>query len=212
MGKRYDTIVIGAGLGIVPSIMSIYIETEKSFSELRNRYYSTCFYDSRLFDLHRMADLHRADFDQRPFILCDYSQINATLASEGKVYPVLSLFNYYADQTGLSREAYRSKKETALSTLMERLYRKLPQIRGPVLRSEATTALTMERYLQTPQGSAYGFSRKHRQALLFRPGARSTLKNLYYASAWTLPGGGFGGAISGGKTCANAILKDLGIQ
>ncbi|MDX9777747.1 MAG: NAD(P)/FAD-dependent oxidoreductase [bacterium] len=201
-----------AKLEIAPSIMSVYIETDKPLSELGNAFYSTCFYDSRPFDLHGMADLHRTDYDQRPFILCDYSQIDAALAPEGKGYAVLSLFDYYADWAGLSPEAYRSKKAAAVTTQMERLYRKLPQMRGHVLRTEAATARTMERYLQTPQGSAYGFSQKPRQALLFRPGARSTVKNLYYASAWTLPGGGFGGAISGGKICADTILKDLGIR
>lgn len=98
------------------------------------------------------------------------------------------MFDYYKDWTDLSEEAYQNKKEVAVATLMERLYRKFPEMQAHVIRTEAATAKTMERYLQTPEGTAYGFSQKPRQALLFRPGPRSTLKNLYYASAWTLPG------------------------
>lgn len=194
-----------------PSIMSIYIALDKPLKELGNDFYSSSFYDEQAFSLREMAALHRADFDRRSFILCDYSQIDSGLAPEDSGYAVISLFDYYKDWTDLSEEAYQNKKEVAVATLMERLYRKFPKMRDHVIRTEAATAKTMEYYLQTPEGTAYGFSQKPRQALLFRPGPRSTLKNLYYASAWTLPGGGFGGAMSSGKICADAIMKDHGI-
>ena len=70
----------------------------------------------------------------------------------------------------------------------------------------------MKRYLQTPGGTAYGYSQTPHQAILFRPGASSPINNLYFASAWTLPGAGFGGAMSAGLICAEQIKKDLGIE
>ncbi|MBN2781021.1 MAG: FAD-dependent oxidoreductase, partial [Candidatus Marinimicrobia bacterium] len=76
-------------------------------------------------------------------------------------------------------------------------------------RVEAATAKTMKHYLQTPEGTAYGFAQHPNQAILFRPGARSPIKNLYFASAWTLPGGGFGGAMGSGHICSAEIIKDL---
>ena len=37
---------------------------------------------------------------------------------------------------------------------------------------------------------------------------KSPIENLYFASAWTFPGGGFGGAIFSGYLCAIGILYD----
>ncbi|MDD3966575.1 MAG: NAD(P)/FAD-dependent oxidoreductase [Candidatus Marinimicrobia bacterium] len=198
-------------LEVGPSILSLYIALDKPLKELGNAFYSSCFYDSRPFTIREMAELHHADFEWRPFILCDYSQIDSRLCSPNNGFAVLSMFDYYKDWSGLPEIFYRRKKEAVKTTLMERLYRHFPQLHGHVLRTEVATAKTMERYLQTPEGTAYGFSQKARQALLFRPGPRSSVKNLYYASAWTMPGGGFGGAMSSGKICADAVIKDLGI-
>ncbi|MCG3222527.1 MAG: FAD-dependent oxidoreductase [Candidatus Heimdallarchaeota archaeon] len=38
---------------------------------------------------------------------------------------------------------------------------------------------------------------------------KSPIENLYFASAWTSPGGGFGGAIISGYLCAISILHNL---
>jgi len=39
---------------------------------------------------------------------------------------------------------------------------------------------------------------------------KSPVKNLYFASAWTNPGGGFTGAILSGWFCANELNRMLG--
>ncbi|MDZ7821035.1 MAG: NAD(P)/FAD-dependent oxidoreductase [Candidatus Marinimicrobia bacterium] len=191
------------------SIMTVYIATDKPLREMGNRHYSSNFYDSKTFTLSEMGKLHGADFDERPFILCDYSQIDAGLAPPGKGYAVLSLMDYLRDWEGLSEEEYRRKKKRAVGMLIDRLREKFPGLREHIIHVEAATARTMKRYLQTPEGTAYGYAQTPRQAILFRPGVRSPLKNLYFASAWTLPGGGFGGAMGSGHLCAKKIRKDL---
>ncbi len=190
-----------------PSIMTVYIATDKPLKDMGNRYYSSNFYDSEPFSLRNMADYHHSDFDKRPFILCDYSQIDSRLMPAGKGYAVLSMMDYYRDWKDLSEEDYKKKKERAVSLLIDRLSRCFPELKEHIIRVEAATARTMKRYLQTPEGTAYGFAQTPRQAILFRPGVRSPVKNLYFASAWTMPGGGFGGAMSSGQICAREIMK-----
>ena len=38
---------------------------------------------------------------------------------------------------------------------------------------------------------------------------KSLVKNLYFASAWAAPGGGFTGAVIGGWFCAHEVQKAL---
>ncbi|MBN2780471.1 MAG: NAD(P)/FAD-dependent oxidoreductase, partial [Candidatus Marinimicrobia bacterium] len=85
-----------------PSIMTVYIAMDKPLKAMGNTCYSCNYYDSKNFTLKEMAALHRADFDERPFILCDYSQLDSQLTPEGSGYAVLSLFDYYEDWAGLS--------------------------------------------------------------------------------------------------------------
>ena len=194
-----------------PSIFTLYLATDKPLREMGNAYYSGNYYDSRDFSLKDMAEYHASDFDRRPFILCDYSQIDSRLAPEGSGYAVLSMIDHYGDWEGLPEEAYRRKKERAVKLLMERMYGMFPGLRDHVLRVEAATARTLKDYIRTPEGTAYGFAQRPDQAILFRPGVRSPVGGLYFASAWTLPGGGFGGAMNSGQMCAAAVKEDLGI-
>jgi phytoene dehydrogenase-like protein len=68
------------------------------------------------------------------------------------------------------------------------------------------TAKTMQRYLKTPNGTAYGFAPTPKQ--FFRiPKVRSDkMDNLYFVGAWVI-GGGFSPAITSGWMCAEEIEK-----
>jgi len=201
-----------AGMDVGPSIMTVYIAMDKPMKALGNTYYSCNYYDSKKFTLKEMAALHASDFDTRPFIMCDYSQVDSKLFPEGAGYVVLSLFDYYKDWDGLSDEEYKQKKARATNMLVDRLCAKFPGLSEHIVRVETATAKTMKHYLQTPEGTAYGFAQYPKQALIFRPGVRSPIKNLYFASAWTMPGGGFGGAMASGHFCAAEIKKILRID
>lgn len=196
---------------IAPSIMTVYIALDKPLKEMGNTRYSSNYYDAKDFSIKDMASLNRSDFYTRPYILCDYSQIDSQLTPKEQGYVVLSMMDYYKDWKDLSDEEYKRKKERASAIMIDRVCENFPEMRDHIIRVEVATAKTMKRYLQTPEGTAYGFDQTPNQAILFRPGVRSPIKNLFFASAWTLPGAGFGGAMSSGHICAAEIKKDLGI-
>src|SRR5262249_26591320 len=54
------------------------------------------------------------------------------------------------------------------------------------------------RYTKNPGGTPYGYAQSPSQSGLSRIPAKSDIKNLYFASAWSFPGGGFTGTITGG--------------
>ena len=204
--KKYGKYRIG------PSIMTVYITLDKPLKELGNDYYSLVFYKNKGMTFKDIPRLYKADFRERPFILCDYSQIDSKLAPEGKGYLVLSLMDYLKDWKDLSESDYKFKKKQVGDILVDRVCEHFPSMREHIEDVEVATAKTMKRFLQTPGGTAYGYENSPSQALIFRPGAQSPIPNLYFASAWTLPGAGFGGAITSGEICSTQIKQDLGID
>ncbi len=82
-----------------------------------------------------------------------------------------------------------------------------PGIKYAVDFYEVGTAKTIERYTLNPGGSVYGFAQIPSQTGKNRLSPESSIKNLYCASAWTQPGGGFGAALGSGYMAANKILK-----
>lgn len=204
--KKYDKFSIG------PSIMTLYVALDKPLSELGNDYYSLILYNSKNFKLENFAALNRGDFKDRPAILCDYSQLDSKLSPEGKGYLVLSLMDYLKDWEDLSESDYKFKKKEVTDILLKRIYELFPKMEEHLEHVELATARTMKHYLMTPNGTAYGYTNTPKQSLIFRPRAKSGIPNLYFASAWALPGAGFGGALTSGNICAAQIKKDLGIS
>jgi phytoene dehydrogenase-like protein len=107
----------------------------------------------------------------------------------------------------LTRAEYKKRKEEICQILIGRLEEFLPGIRNEIEYYELGTAKTVERFTLNPGGSPNGFAQTLKQSGLKRIGIKSPVKGLYFASAWTFPGGGFTGAIISGYLCALKILK-----
>jgi phytoene dehydrogenase-like protein len=115
--------------------------------------------------------------------------------------------DYISDWENLSQEEYKAKKERVAQILIERLNRVIPGIRDEIEYYEVATPKTIKRYTLNPQGTPFGFAQIPGQAGIKRINQRSPIENLYFASAWTMPGGGFTGAILSGYLCAEGILR-----
>lgn len=137
----------------------------------------------------------------------DYGQIDSKLASEGKSVGSICTSDYLSDWEQLSREDYILKKKDVAETFIQRLNDVYPRIKDAVDYYEIGTAKTIQRYTLNPGGSVHGFSQIPSQAGKNRLPHESSIENLYFASAWTQPGGGFGAALGSGYMVANKILK-----
>jgi phytoene dehydrogenase-like protein len=194
-------------LEIACSILSIYLGFNKPVSELGNRHYSTCIVHDAI---HCQADLAkslRGDLRNRPFIFVDYSQIDSGLAPSGKSLGIIAAVDYISEWENLSSGEYKAKKEEAAKIFIERLDKVVPGSKDAIDYYEVGTPKTIKRYTLNPKGSAYGFAQLPSQAGMKRVKHKSPVENLYFASAWTMPGGGFSGAIIGGYFCAEEILR-----
>ncbi len=189
------------------AILNLYLGFKREVSELNNHSYSTFVVDEGTRTLKDAAKNVHADFSTRGFAFVDYSQIDSGLAPAGKSFGSLCTTDYLSDWEGLDKEQYREKKEMVAQILIGRLEKLIPGIRQEIEYYEIGTAKTLQRYTLNPGGVIYGYAQLPKQSgMLYRLPNRSPVKNLYFASAWSNPGGGFTGAILGGWFCAHEIL------
>lgn len=93
-------------------------------------------------------------------------------------------------------------------TLLQRLEKQFPGIRKCIEYFEVATPKTMRRYTLNPKGAVYGYAQTPQQSGDKRLRNNFLIPNLYFASAWAFPGGGFAGAISGGFLTALKMWKE----
>ena len=189
-----------------PSIFTVYLGFKKPPKTIGNQYYSTFVVDNSVQNAKDLAANARAGFDKRSFVFVDYGMIDAGLAPEGKSVGVICTMDTADEWKDLDKKAYRQKKEESIRLLMQRLDRVLPGIEKIVEYKEAATPLTIERYTLNPGGSPYGYAQTLNQSARKRLPVKSKIPGLYFASAWSTPGGGFSGAILSGYTCALNVL------
>ena len=191
-----------------PSILTVYLGFKKPPKTLGNQHYSTFVIDDSVNNAREIAGNARADFDKRSFVFVDYGMIDSGLAPKGKATGVICTLDYASAWEGMDKTAYRRKKEEIAKTLLTRLDKIIPGMAKLVEYKEVATPLTIKRYTYNPEGTPYGFAQTPDQSARKRLPVKSLVPGLYFASAWSSPGGGFTGAILSGYTCALKVLRD----
>ena len=139
--------------------------------------------------------------ENRTKVFVDYSQIDSGLTDEEKSLGVICGVDYIKDWQGLDDKAYRAKKEALTQILIADLEKDYPGISALVEYAELGTAKTVQRYLQTPVGTAYGFAPTASQFFRVPESTSDKLNNLFFVGAWVI-GGGFTPAIMSGAMIA----------
>ena len=191
------------------SLISVYIGFKKAPKLLGNRHYSTILVGD---DVKSIADFNancNASWEDRNFAFVDYSQVDSRLAPEGKGFGAICAADYLSNWDKLDEDSYAKKKEEVAQVFIKRLEKLIPGISEQVEYYEVGTPKTIQRYILSPDGTAYGFAQTPKQAGNKRIPLKSPVKNLYFAGAWTFPGGGFTGAILSGFLCGNQVNNTL---
>ncbi len=194
-------------LKVACSLFSIYFGFKKPIKEIGNKHYSTFVADKNIKNQADLIKNYYGDYQKRGFVFVDYSQIDSGLAPVGKSVGSITTIDDLKNWDNLSEREYKAKKEKVAQIFIEKLEKLIPGIKEQIEFYEVGTPKTMKRYLLTPQGTPYGFAQIPTQAGFKRIEQKSPIKNFYFASAWTRPGGGFTGAILSGYACAKEILK-----
>ncbi|MCG3220985.1 MAG: NAD(P)/FAD-dependent oxidoreductase [Candidatus Heimdallarchaeota archaeon] len=196
-------------LDVGHSVLNIYLGFNKKPIEIGNTSYTTVVNDPSIIGLKQIADNHKGDYKKRNYIFVDYSQIDSMLAPSGKSIGVISAVDYIENWAGLSKAEYKTKKKEVAHIFIDRLYNIIPDIVGHVDFYYVSTPRTKVEYTLNPNGTFLGFANTVNQSGMKRLQNKSPIKNLYFASAWTFPGGGYSSTIISGWQCAKEVLKKL---
>ena len=194
---------------IGPSILTLYLGFNINLKELGNDNYSTFIIDKSLKSSNDFKSSYNDIIEKKGLVFVDYGQIDAGLTPDGYTLGSVCCADNIDDWEGLSNDDYKAKKERYTEVIINRLEKFYPGISNHIEYKELATAKTIKRYTLNPNGAVYGFAQTTTQAGPLRVQHTSPLKNLFFASVWTTPGGGFTGAIMAGHKCYQKVLKQL---
>ena len=193
------------------SLLSVYMVFDTNVSQkFPDMDYSTFCVDKEYFDKpfdRDNEDMLAQDIEKRGFVFVNYSKIDSGLSDrEDRYFGVITTLSSYEEWENLSKEEYRAKKEHARKAFEARLEAFFPGIMAHCIHSEFATPKTIERYTRAKKGTPYGWD-QDLEGFFARSAFKSkSVTNLYFASAFGFPGGGFTGALLSGYRTARKML------
>ncbi len=145
-------------------------------------------------------------YEKCGFLLTNYNSMDESLNENTKgvlTMTYIDNYNYWSSD----RDTYRSQKKEVIDKMISRLEEYYKGISKHIVVAELGTPRTMERYTKNPKGAVYGYEQSVKQAGRYRIKKETSISNLSLVGAWTNPGGGYEGAISGGMVEAERINK-----
>ena len=190
------------------SLLCMYLGFNTDVKKFGVKYYSNVFQGDDVKTLKDIYNNHHGDWSKRRFIFVDYNKVDSGLAPAHKSEGVICTVDYIEDWENLDKEDYNAKKEEVAQVLLQRLEKQYPGIRNSIEYYEVSTSKTIKRYTSNPSGSVYGYAQIKNQIASKRFRNNFLIPNLYFASAWAFPGGGFEGSIQGGFLAALQMNQD----
>ncbi|MDA0231510.1 MAG: NAD(P)/FAD-dependent oxidoreductase, partial [Proteobacteria bacterium] len=179
------------------SLFTVSLGLNRRPSELGFTHYSTMLIPDwleSLSDYSRSAILLADPPAERMPVMSvvDYSAVDSGLNPQGPYLVSVVGVDRVANWEGLDEQAYQSKRDTWLAAIIAEINRTFPGFADAVVQREMATALTMRRYLNTPEGAVYGFAAEPpsgRRTARTEKAVETNVPGLWLASAY----GGFGG-------------------
>jgi phytoene dehydrogenase-like protein len=184
------------------SLVSIYIGFKVNLKST----YGTKPYSTMFMEGEKIEELLNQPIERRGFGFVDYSQIDSGLTPDDKSFGAIALNGYMSEWEELSDEAYQAQKQVILDYCLDRLEQEYPEIRNYIEFAEVATPKTVQRYIKTEGGTAYGFAPTPLNMMKRFSAKSKTLSNVRFVGAWAF-GGGFSPAIMSGYQATKDLIK-----
>jgi prolycopene isomerase len=190
------------------SIFQVYLGVARSAPELGIRGHETMLNES--FDVE--AHYRRGLTFERPghMLFCCPNVVVPEVSPQGTSLVTLSAMTYGRPWVELAPERYHDTKRQLADQMLGWAEEHTPGLRDAIEVVEVGSPLTMMRYAGHPYGAIYGFENFPVSHTMLRPPPIGPLRGLFFAGAWTNPGGGYWPAISSGQITgeiASAMLE-----
>ncbi len=168
------------------------------------------------YDLNSSAQFEKMvaghfDGEEVCWFLNFFSNLDPSLAPEGK--STMGIFVLLAgdDWHNLSKAEYRDKKNVLVAQLIARAEQRIPGLSQHIETIEAGSPRTMSKFTGNRLGSINGFAQTVEQSgLLKRFPMRYPIKGLYQVGSWTFPGGGYVGSMLSAWVLVNRYFPAKG--
>lgn len=147
-------------------------------------------------------------YEECGFLLTNYNSMDKLLNEHNKGVLTMTYVDNY-DYWSDNKQVYKEQKIEVINKMINRLEKYYNGISNHIVVAELGTPKTMERYTSNPKGAVYGYEQSIKQSGRYRIKKETSIPNLSFVGAWTNPGGGYEGAISGGMVEAQRISKIL---
>jgi prolycopene isomerase len=134
-----------------------------------------------------------------------YNAAHPGISPPGTSMVVLTALAYGEPWSQVPPGDYVDTKNRIAGSMLDLAETLAPDLRRDAEVVEVSTPLTNMRYARTLGGSIYGFSQPPRDNMVWRMGYKGPLDGLYFAGAWTQPGGGFEPSMMSGVRAGRAI-------
>lgn len=199
------------GMKIAPSTVNVYLGINRPPTELGLPDHETFVNVDLDIDAHHEGT-HGIGRTQA-IAVTNYSALWPGISPPGTSIVVLTALAYGEPWFRLRPEEYFDRKMETAQSMMKLAETIAPDLRKHVEVVEVSTPVTNARYAGTLGGSIYGFEHTPEASVIMRPPSPGPMRNLYFAGAWTQPGGGFQPCIMSGRMAANAIMaRDGGVR
>ena len=146
------------------------------------------------------------------FLITAYNATDPEFSPPGTSVAVLVALADGRPWADLQPQEYPELKQRYAEVLVEQAGQIYPRLPSAVEVAVVSTPITNMRYTGNVAGAIYGFANTPAHNPAFRMEQRGPLEGLWFASAWTRPGGGFEPTITSGISAADAILAELSPQ
>jgi phytoene dehydrogenase-like protein len=156
-------------------------------------------------DMHSLAD-------PSLMMLTCHSHDLPELAPPGCASLTLTTLYYAEPWLRLEPHRYHQTKRRIADSMLRKVEARFPGLRDSIEEIEVATPLTNMRYTGHPGGAIYGFDQPPAEAIIWRMTNQGPIPGLFFAGAWTLPGGGFEPTLCSGYNAASMASSWLASQ
>jgi len=191
---------------VADGLLTIYIGFSQNLKTIYGENAYTHFIYDDLNKLDDFESMMQQDLKKRGFAFTDYAQIDAALAPSEKSFGVVCMSDYIEEWKDLDKETYKAQKKELEAAIIAKLEKYYPKISEYIEYIETGTAKTVQRYIKTPNGTAYGYKPTPKQFFRIPQVHSKKIRNLYFVGQWVIAGG-FSPAITSGYMAYKAIAK-----
>lgn len=162
------------------------------------------------YDFERHYQNMKAIVPPESIAITCYNAVYPDVSPPGTSMVVLTALGYGEPWYELPPAEYVATKNRIASTMLDLAEGIAPGLRQHAEVVEVSTPLTNMRYAGTMGGSIYGFGQPPRDNMVWRMDYKGPLQGLYFAGAWTQPGGGFEPSMMSGMRAGRVISLKSG--